>query len=93
MNNTEKLLRAFIKAQGYAISEYKTGEFTNGAYGMGPGGVGSFTKIPVTDYKVTKKDDKAISIITRLLHEIETDCNGPSMELFDEARSYVDEKD
>jgi len=56
MNNTDKLLRAFIGAQGYEISEYGTGEFSNGAYGMGVCGKGGFQQIPITDYKVTKKD-------------------------------------
>ena len=53
MNNTEKLLRAFIEASGYEIESTLS---TKGWESETPGGEilkGSFDTI---DYKVTKKD-------------------------------------
>jgi len=44
MNNIDKLLRAFIEAQGFEVKDlYATGQDTRTAY--------------VVDYKVTKKED------------------------------------
>lgn len=52
MNNTDKLLRAFIEASGFEIQEIKE-EFYKGEFK----GLGTEIHERVIDYKVTKKDD------------------------------------
>jgi len=57
MNNTDKLLRAFIEAQGFEVKEVKTPvtslKQATGALTIAAGGVYSI------DYKVTKKKAQA----------------------------------
>lgn len=59
MNNTEKLLRAFIEASGYEIEEVKAeGECYVQGHTNPATGVPRIHKLPATittDYKVTKK--------------------------------------
>lgn len=54
MDNTEKLLRAFIKAQGYEIEEI---ESTEKKFAGKYAGDDIYTDTPTIDYKVTKKEE------------------------------------
>jgi len=114
----DKLLRAFIEAQGYEIEKLidtketpisrQSGEVrasvsrhtgitsdlavnSDGSYKRGDDECYYLEPSLSVDYKVTKKDDLAVSIITRLLLEFETDCNGPSCEVIEEAEKYINE--
>jgi len=57
MDNTEKLLRAFIKAQGYEIEETVTYDL----FHTGIGNPEIIDKIEIIDYKVTKKQQSPFS--------------------------------
>jgi hypothetical protein len=63
MNNTEKLLRAYIEAQGFDVKEV-TKSFVMKDMGR-PEADAMFTSTQVVDYKVTKKKVKVFTEIER----------------------------
>ena len=71
MTNCEKLLRAFIEAQGYEVEKYETGEYETGEFGISPSGRCGFERIPTIDYKVTKKEPARTQRLAVLRAEIE----------------------
>ncbi len=56
-----------------------------------PSGSLNMIKSDDGDYILYSDLVKVKSIISRLLHEIETDCNGPSYELLEEVKGCLNE--
>ncbi len=87
MNNIEKLLRAFIEAQGFDVEEVKDDVF------MGNYSGADQYQNKTVDYKVTKRADTALSLLREIVDGDTDYTNGYNLgvDLFNRIKDLVNE--